>query len=637
MSKRHVACLCALLDGVIGTRALADYTTVMPPIAAEDSHAEILASRYGGTFSLMQGSTRNFSNGVGVTAIRVPDRLPASMGGGPGAPIFVGDAATLTSEQETDQIWIQGFDQPKWAARFASYRQEFGFLEGAGGASLGGEEDYGALFQLTQNPTAHYFNDTDFDPIQLLPPQIPFMMPLRWTRAGGPQTRRPFGLPDRLFSSREGDAVNPDPSDHMVTYRIYNEAKPTDVTWMLFWEDLLPNQPSDFDFNDLVVEVRVVARRWIGPASGNWSDPSKWGRGAIPDGVGAVANFFEDITQPSTVTLDTNRTATSVRFVSPRSYTISGLGTGSTATTLTLASASRSAPREVLVEQGNHVIAANVRILVDESDEQDPGTLNLRVNGLTDSLKFTRDFIVDNARTLDINKRGFGLVEVPNLASVANGPLTLKIEKGTFRLAAGAISSAASKVNKLDIVTPDDAKLDISNHAFVIDYGGSYPDDPFNAIKSYIVSGYHGGDWGGPGITSSLVNGRYGVGYARRAALGSLPPIFIGADNDSVLFRYTRYGDADLNGVVNLVDFNALAANFNQNNRVWTQGDFNYDGLVNLVDFNRLAGNFNLIATGADGPTPADWAELAAAVPEPVGSPLVLGAWPLLHRRRRHA
>ena len=52
-------------------------------------------------------------------------------------------------------------------------------------------------------------------------------------------------------------------------------------------------------------------------------------------------------------------------------------------------------------------------------------------------------------------------------------------------------------------------------------------------------------------------------------------------------------GDANHDGQVNLLDFNRLAANFNQSDRTFSQADFNYDGTVNLLDFNILAGRFN--------------------------------------------
>ena len=94
-------------------------------------------------------------------------------------------------------------------------------------------------------------------------------------------------------------------------------------------------------------------------------------------------------------------------------------------------------------------------------------------------------------------------------------------------------------------------------------------------------------------------------------------------------------GDANIDGNVNLADFNTLAANFGQNVVRWSQADFDFNGLVNLADFNLLAANFGLTA-GPSGPTPDDWAGLGAAVPEPGSATLIaLGAMALGQRRRR--
>jgi hypothetical protein len=95
-------------------------------------------------------------------------------------------------------------------------------------------------------------------------------------------------------------------------------------------------------------------------------------------------------------------------------------------------------------------------------------------------------------------------------------------------------------------------------------------------------------------------------------------------------------GDADVNGVVNLDDFNILAANFGTAaGATWIQADFNDDGRVNLDDFNALAGNFGQSSAGP-GMTPGDWARLGAAVPEPsLGALAFVMALPLLRRCRR--
>ena len=75
-------------------------------------------------------------------------------------------------------------------------------------------------------------------------------------------------------------------------------------------------------------------------------------------------------------------------------------------------------------------------------------------------------------------------------------------------------------------------------------------------------------------------------------------------DNTSIILSHTLTGDTDLNGTVNLTDFNRLAASFGGSGKRWSQGDFDYDGNVNLVDFNKLAANFgrtmaSSAATGA--------------------------------------
>jgi hypothetical protein len=122
----------------------------------------------------------------------------------------------------------------------------------------------------------------------------------------------------------------------------------------------------------------------------------------------------------------------------------------------------------------------------------------------------------------------------------------------------------------------------------------------------------------GPGITTSLGNAiNFAVGYAEAADLATVPPIFGTVDATAVLIRFTRYGDANLSGSVGLADFDRLAANFGTAaGAMWVDADFNYDGIVNLGDFNLLAANFGL-SVGPEGPAPADWSRLAAAVPEP--------------------
>ena len=98
-------------------------------------------------------------------------------------------------------------------------------------------------------------------------------------------------------------------------------------------------------------------------------------------------------------------------------------------------------------------------------------------------------------------------------------------------------------------------------------------------------------------------------------------------------FHVASFGDANMNGAVNLDDFNILASNFGRSAANWQQGDFSGDGLVNLTDFNLLAANFGATA-GANGSTAQDWGELGAAVPEPAMPLIILTVAALAARRR---
>src|SRR5205823_1047007 len=183
-------------------------------------------------------------------------------------------------------------------------------------------------------------------------------------------------------------------------------------------------------------------------------------------------------------------------------------------------------------------------------------------------------------------------------------------------------------VHTLSII--DTGFLNLNDNDLIIDYTGASPLLP--QIFNYLKSGYNAGDWRGFGINSksahlaSLTPHPTALGYAEASALALGTFDGQSIDGSTIVIRYTWSGDANLDGLVNALDFNALATNFGAaSGKLWTDADLNYDNIINTLDFNALASNFNQPAFPS--------APLGSLIPEP--SSLALATVLLLLRRRR--
>jgi autotransporter-associated beta strand protein len=244
----------------------------------------------------------------------------------------------------------------------------------------------------------------------------------------------------------------------------------------------------------------------------------------------------------------------------------------------------------------------------------------------------TANFTSGNTGNGVVYKRGAGTLALPNARQSF-----LKVYEGNVRINPNGTAAGTSKVESLWLYP--NTRLDLTDNALVTSGLNSYY--TYSELIGVIKSGYNGGAWNGVGIMSSsaAANPGHALGVAKATdVFQNFPATFMGqtVDADAVLVRYTRYGDANLDGMINLNDFNRLASSFGTNGKTWSQGDFNYDGTVNLSDFNLLASNFGLAASSPDGPTPQDWSALAAAVPEPalLGVSIVPGLASMRRRRR---
>jgi hypothetical protein len=217
-----------------------------------------------------------------------------------------------------------------------------------------------------------------------------------------------------------------------------------------------------------------------------------------------------------------------------------------------------------------------------------------------------------------------------------------------------AFGGQASVLNTLTIPSSGGTmlgRLDLADTALLVNYTDPAA-SPLVSIRSAIISGNHGGDWTGNGITSSsaAANRATALGYAEAADVLTFTggvATFQGqsADPTTVLVRHTLLGDATLDGVVDFNDLVKLAQNYNTavsaiTDSWWTRGDFTYDGTTDFNDLVKLAQNYNTALP--DAPIPGasvdfqrDLAAAFASVPEPGTLPVVLLAGTLMTRRRR--
>lgn len=126
-------------------------------------------------------------------------------------------------------------------------------------------------------------------------------------------------------------------------------------------------------------------------------------------------------------------------------------------------------------------------------------------------------------------------------------------------------------------------KLDLTNNQLQLHYAGS----AIVEVRALIANAYSGGTWSSWGITTSSADATHGLGFADSAdgLIPSLPA-------NTILVRWARYGDLNLDGTVNFVDLLSFAQHYGQLNANWDQGDINYDGNVNFTDLLRLAQNY---------------------------------------------
>ena len=161
------------------------------------------------------------------------------------------------------------------------------------------------------------------------------------------------------------------------------------------------------------------------------------------------------------------------------------------------------------------------------------------------------------------------------------------------------------------------------------------------AVTASAAAGFAGGTWNGPtGIVSTTAAADAAhltaVGVIPNSVDGGTTPLYATFDGrpaaaSDVLVRFTLYGDANLDGVVNAADFTRTDVGSVTGLTGWVNGDFNYDGTVDGSDYALADNAFNQQQPG----TVAAPASAVAAVPEPAGLAVLMAvAFGSLARRR---
>ncbi len=200
-------------------------------------------------------------------------------------------------------------------------------------------------------------------------------------------------------------------------------------------------------------------------------------------------------------------------------------------------------------------------------------------------------------------KSGAGKLTINNTGTNAYTGLTT-IQAGTLQL-----SGAGPQNPVLNL-----GGADLQGGRLVFDYSPGGTPDPVATIQADLHANTIKSTTAGTGVNIAYVD-------------GVVSGVSVGTANAVILVKAFK-GDANLDGVVNGLDFSRMLGHWGVATNLWTDGDFNHDGTVNGLDFSALLGNWNQsypIDPGADlVDAGATCSGAAAPVPEP-GTLALLG------------
>jgi T5SS/PEP-CTERM-associated repeat protein len=350
---------------------------------------------------------------------------------------------------------------------------------------------------------------------------------------------------------------------------------------------------------------------WNIDASGNWSSAANW-TVDISNNPGEVAVFGGKITAPRTVPLDVPITVGRIDLDSANAYTIAG------SNTLTLNA--KSFPEQINVINGSHTINAPLTLADNTKITVTPAASNLSITGAI------------SASGVTLTKTGAGSLTLNNLR--ADG---LTIDAGTVAIAPNGTAAGTSVLGALAIAGANDAwtaKLDLANNDLVVQSSAANKAADLAKLHNQLKQGFNNGDWKGLGVTTSTAatntNADTGLAVVDNALLGYTTLSGQPVTADSILVKYTYYGDIDQNGQVDADDLTVFANSFGRTSgSTQVDGDIDFNGTVDADDLTVFANNFN---KGVGNPLATATVQ---AVPEPSTCCLLAVAAIVFASRRR--
>jgi hypothetical protein len=153
--------------------------------------------------------------------------------------------------------------------------------------------------------------------------------------------------------------------------------------------------------------------------------------------------------------------------------------------------------------------------------------------------------------------------------------------------------AGANVLTSLDLGT--NGTIDLADNDLVVRSTAAGKTAAFNALYSRLVAGFAGGAWNGNGVVSSVAqtNPNTTLSLVDNAVLGFSTFGGEPVDANTLLLKYTYYGDIDQNGQVDADDLTVFANNFGRTSGAsQVEGDIDFNGTVDADDLTVFANNF---------------------------------------------